>query len=499
MGKHSAPKQTSARGNAKPPRKPAPARVRVTPGTPIEPAPTGWAPFRDAGSGTAMVAVAMAVSSAILGSVSLVPSADKGDGDSVYMASTGTNVLHGIAAGEPLPFVVPPHPYEPEDPRPVLGPEPLQFPNPESLGTDLADPLLTTPGSRSIPPRVLAAYQAAARIMRTERPSCHMSWPLIAGIGRIESGHARNGDVDAKGTTSTPILGPALTGEGNFALIRDTDKGRMDTDTVYDRAVGPMQFLPGTWAGLGRDGNGDGKSDPNNVADAALATAGYLCLGGGDMLDREQLLAAVFRYNRSWEYVSHVLSWAGVYAGSYQPQPTQPGKPGKGKPGKDKPDTGKPTTGPTTAPIAPVATPAPSPTPTPQPTTEPTPEPTPSPTPEPSTSTPVSVGGRVFRDTNANTVNDPEDRGVPEATVRIFGTSADGSAVDLTVPTDAAGNFTLTDLAPGTYAVAVSALPEGLAPLGVVAPAGWLPGQSTLDPVELAPGTTLLVGFIAGP
>ncbi len=445
-----------------------------------------------------MVAVATAVSSTILGTISLVPGAGTagGGGESVYMASTGTNVLHGIGDGEPLPFVVPPQPYEPEAPRQVLGPEPLPFPSLDPTALDLAAPLLTTPGSRAIPPRVLAAYQAAARTMRAERPSCHMSWPLIAGIGRIESGHARGGDVDAKGTTLTPILGPALTGEGNFALIRDSDDGKMDTDTVYDRAVGPMQFLPGTWSGLGRDANGDGKADPNNVADAALATAGYLCLGGGDMLDREDLLAAVFRYNRSWEYVSHVLAWAGVYAGAAQPQPTKPGKPGKGKP----------PTGPTTAPTTPVVPPTPSPiaSPSPTPTPEPTVEPTPTPTPEPSAPTLAAIGGRVFRDVNGNialggTIDDPEDPGVAEASVRIFGTSADGTAVDLTVTTDAAGNFALTDLAPGTYAVAVSALPVGLLPLGVLAPAGWLLGLDRLDAVEMGPGVTLTVGFVAGP
>jgi hypothetical protein len=105
----------------------------------------------------------------------------------------------------------------------------------------------------------------------------------------------------------------------------------------------------------------------------------------------------------------------------------------------------------------------------------------------------------VFRDTNANTIDDPEDPGVAEASVRIFGTAIGGAVVDLTVPTDAAGNFVLTDLAPGTYSVAVSALPVGLLPLGVLAPAGWLLGLDRLDAVELGPGATLTVGFVAGP
>jgi hypothetical protein len=105
----------------------------------------------------------------------------------------------------------------------------------------------------------------------------------------------------------------------------------------------------------------------------------------------------------------------------------------------------------------------------------------------------------VFRDANADTIDDPADPGVAEASVRIFGTTAGGVAVDLTVPTDAEGRFALLDLAPGTYSVALSALPVGLLPLGVLAPAGWLSGLDRLDTVELGPGATLTVGFIAGP
>jgi len=38
-----------------------------------------------------------------------------------------------------------------------------------------------------------------------------------------------------------------------FAGITATDGGLMDRDTAYDRAVGPMQFLPGTWRAVGTD------------------------------------------------------------------------------------------------------------------------------------------------------------------------------------------------------------------------------------------------------
>jgi hypothetical protein len=170
--------------------------------------------------------------------------------------------------------------------------------------------------SRSIPPEVLAAYQAAAHTMITQQSSCHLPWALLAGIGRIESDHADNGNLDATGKAITPLVGPKLDGTGNFARIMDTDHGRWDGDKKYDRAVGPMQFLPETWRGIGQDGNGDGVADPENIYDATLGTAAYLCAGGGDLSTRNGLLAAVYRYNRSWDYVSMVLTWAGIYAGA---------------------------------------------------------------------------------------------------------------------------------------------------------------------------------------
>ena len=81
----------------------------------------------------------------------------------------------------------------------------------------------------------------------------------------------------ANGTPRPHILGPVLNGLGGVGAIRDTDGGRYDGDAVWDRAVGPMQFIPGTWAGYGADGNGDGVRDPNNIDDAALQRALPLC------------------------------------------------------------------------------------------------------------------------------------------------------------------------------------------------------------------------------
>lgn len=162
-------------------------------------------------------------------------------------------------------------------------------------------------GALGIPEIVLAAYRNAELAMESSTPGCGLSWSLLAGIGRIESGHAGGGRTDAAGTTVTPIYGPALDGTlpGN-EIIKSASGG-------YVRAVGPMQFLPGTWAQYAADGNGDGVSDPNNVFDAALGAAKYLCSGGLDLRDPAQELRSVLRYNNSTAYAANVLSWAAAY------------------------------------------------------------------------------------------------------------------------------------------------------------------------------------------
>lgn len=168
-------------------------------------------------------------------------------------------------------------------------------------------------GPLGIPATALAAYKNAADVLGRELPACHIDWALIASIGRIESNHARGGYVDAAGTTREPILGPQLNGQGGFAAIPDTDQGVLDTDPVWDRAVGPTQFIPATWKGYASDGNGDGKSDPNNIFDAALATGRYLCSGGFDLANPDQLRGAIYRYNNSDTYVNTVILWAEAY------------------------------------------------------------------------------------------------------------------------------------------------------------------------------------------
>ena len=112
-----------------------------------------------------------------------------------------------------------------------------------------------------------------------------------------------------------------------IALIRDTDGGRLDGDRVYDRAVGPMQFIPSTWAGWGVDANQDGVKDPFNIFDAAAAAADYLCAAGRNLRTYAGQQRAVRSYNNSDSYISMVLRLEREYAAGVVTVPVPPVQP----------------------------------------------------------------------------------------------------------------------------------------------------------------------------
>jgi membrane-bound lytic murein transglycosylase B len=172
--------------------------------------------------------------------------------------------------------------------------------------------VVNSPSAVGIPSMALAAYRNAEQKMATSDPGCGISWNLLAGIGRIESGHANGGVTDARGTAVRPIYGPALDGTlpGNEVIVQSGAGGQVS----YARAMGPMQFLPGTWARYASDGDGDGIADPQNLYDSTLAAARYLCSGGLNLRDQSQVMAAILRYNNSMSYARNVLGWAAAYA-----------------------------------------------------------------------------------------------------------------------------------------------------------------------------------------
>lgn len=138
-----------------------------------------------------------------------------------------------------------------------------------------AQRLPTGPAPRGKARSYLELYrQAAARC-----PG--LSWTVLAAIGQVESGHGRNN-------------GPSSAG-----------------------ALGPMQFMPGTWRAYGVDGDGDGRADVMNPYDAVPAAAGYLCANGAGR-GGAALWNAIWHYNHADWYVRDVLSLARAYARSYR-------------------------------------------------------------------------------------------------------------------------------------------------------------------------------------
>jgi hypothetical protein len=160
-----------------------------------------------------------------------------------------------------------------------------------------------------IPPDYLALYQDA-----TARRCPTLPWHVLAAIGKVESDHGRLGGarLQPDGTVTPPIIGVALDGSPGVARILDTDHGRYDGDPIYDRAVGPMQFIPSTWAAYGLDASGSGISDPHNAVDAIHAAARYLCENGAS--DPQHIPRAILAYNRSTTYRDRVLEIANGYA-----------------------------------------------------------------------------------------------------------------------------------------------------------------------------------------
>ncbi|MET9895405.1 lytic transglycosylase domain-containing protein [Streptomyces sp. NPDC006465] len=350
---------------------------------------------------------------------------------------------------------------------------PLESPNPAPTAGD-GTPAAAGSAEAGIPATVLDAYKQAEASLRESKPTCNLPWQLLAAIGKVESGQARGGRVDANGTTLSPILGPVLNGNG-FASIKDTDNGAYDGDSTYDRAVGPMQFIPSTWEWSGRDGNGDGKKDPNNIYDAALAAGHYLCRFDHDMSVQSQMNASILSYNNSTAYLHTVLSWLQYYRkgthevpdgtgtlpshnsdGTTTPSPTPPvpSPPAGHTPGGGpKSPAPKPTP---PAPSTPPSTPTPpaTPPPTSPPTTPPTPTETVDHLADADTGTLTATAGDTFAHKVVVRTEDDDDKAVAKVRVR-FTIIGDTDAVFTggenvaTVVTDKLGTATAPALVAG--------------------------------------------------
>jgi membrane-bound lytic murein transglycosylase B len=162
-------------------------------------------------------------------------------------------------------------------------------------------------------PRVRAAYENAIAVANADRTNCGVRYAVLAAVGSVESSigkptnrtYIRDGD----GRVEPPIFGVTLSGSDGNAEVVDSDEGFYDDDPDWDRAVGPMQFLPSTWYRIKADANGDGTKDPQSIDDAALGALHYLCLAikGAPIDEGDNLAVALFSYNRSKSYVARVI------------------------------------------------------------------------------------------------------------------------------------------------------------------------------------------------
>lgn len=182
----------------------------------------------------------------------------------------------------------------------------------------LAIPLVFAPGDQpvadaarlEVPARALAAYQQAA----VRCPG--LRWELLAAIGFVESGHGTAGGstLGPDGHVTPPVLGPPLDGTGTGGnttpLPAGPWAGTWGLTGPWMQAVGPMQFLPPTFAAWAVDGDNDGTADPHDLDDAAATTAHYLCGPEGRLVDER---AALRRYNPDAAYIETVLQWATRY------------------------------------------------------------------------------------------------------------------------------------------------------------------------------------------
>jgi membrane-bound lytic murein transglycosylase B len=169
-----------------------------------------------------------------------------------------------------------------------------------------------------VAPQAMEAYGYAELVLAQTKPACKLTWTTLAAIGYVESRHgtANGAQLDAKGASTPRIIGDPLDGQGNRMRIMDTDRGVLDGDVTYDRAVGPMQFIPTTWQESGVDADNDGVKNPQDLDDAALAAGNYLCKGTRNLSVIEDWWNAILSYNDVRVYAQDVFNKANEYGAS---------------------------------------------------------------------------------------------------------------------------------------------------------------------------------------
>jgi len=225
-------------------------------------------------------------------------------------------VLRPLAAGPGAEDALP----QPTWASPATAPVSAAAPTaPGVAGLVDADWLAQTASSTGIPERALAAYAGVALSKAVEMPTCGLAWNTLAAIGFAESRHGTHGGsgIGPDGTATPGIYGIALDGSSTDH-IPDSDAGAVDGDAEYDRAVGPMQLIPQTWRNWHVDANADGAEDPQNIDDATLASANYLCRASGDMAAESGWHSGIAAYNSDPAYAVTIAEAGSRYRSQAQ-------------------------------------------------------------------------------------------------------------------------------------------------------------------------------------
>jgi hypothetical protein len=188
-------------------------------------------------------------------------------------------VLKGGAPVDPEPFLA-------DRGAPLRGRPVTTTPGADTLpadarhegGTGFPLPAPGTPRQASLTNPALPIPADVKRLYTAAAARYKLPWALLAGIGMAETGHGRTNHTSTAG------------------------------------ARGLMQFMPGTWASMGVDGDRDGRADILNDADSVFSAANYLTRSGVSE-GEAGVRRALFAYNHADWYVNDVLHYAHAYGG----------------------------------------------------------------------------------------------------------------------------------------------------------------------------------------